>query len=231
MKEIDDKKYILDTIHNLSNNKNTHSVFSDVVICCAYALANASNFSQEREERFNRIIKSYGNQGVIEFASILAHLFNNYSNKKGSDILGEVYEELKLSNGNFGQFFTPLNVCNLMSEITLDKDDTEKELKNQGFISISDPACGSGRLLYSSYLTLLDRGVNSDDILLVGDDVDLLCSCMTYIQLSLTGASAIVNHKNTLTGEVYDTFYTSSFASNAKLQEKVFKQKGVDVEI
>lgn len=26
-------------------------------------------------------------------------------------------------------------------------------------------------------------------------------------------------------------FYTPSFASNAKLQEKVFEQKGVDVEI
>lgn len=231
MKEIDDKKYILDTIRNLSNNKNTHTVFNDVVICCAYALANASNFSQEREDRFNRIIKSYGNQGVTEFASILAHLFNNYSNKKCSDILGEVYEELKLSNGNFGQFFTPLHICNLMSEITFDKDDTEKKIKDKGFITISDPACGSGRLLYSSYLTLLNRGVSSDNILLVGDDVDLLCSCMTYIQLSLTGASAIINHKNTLTGEVYDTFYTPSFANNAKLQEKIFKEKGDDVEI
>lgn len=231
MKEIDDKKYILDTIHNLSNNKNTHSVFSDVVICCAYALANASNFSQEREDRFNKIIKSYGNQGVTQFASILAHLFNNYSNKKGSDILGEVYEELKLNNEKFGQFFTPLNVCNFMSEITIDKNDAKKKIKDQGFISVSDPACGSGRLLYSSYLTLLDCGVNSDDILLVGDDVDLLCSCMTYIQLSLTGASAIVNHKNTITGELYDTFYTPSFANNTKLQKKVFEQKGVDVEI
>lgn len=231
MKEIDDKKCILDIIHNLSNNKNTHSVFSDVVICCAYALANASNFSQEREDRFNKIIKSYGNQGVSQFASILAHLFNNYSNKKGSDILGEVYEELKLNNEKFGQFFTPLNVCNFMSEITIDKNDAKKKIKDQGFISVSDPACGSGRLLYSSYLTLLDCGVNSDDILLVGDDVDLLCSCMTYIQLSLTGASAIVNHKNTITGELYDTFYTPSFANNTKLQKKVFEQKGVDVEI
>lgn len=231
MKEIDDKKCILDIIHNLSNNKNTHSVFSDVVICCAYALANASNFSQEREDRFNKIIKSYGNQGVTQFASILAHLFNNYSNKKGSDILGEVYEELKLNNEKFGQFFTPLNVCNFMSEITIDKNDAKKKIKDQGFISVSDPACGSGRLLYSSYLTLLDCGVNSDDILLVGDDVDLLCSCMTYIQLSLTGASAIVNHKNTITGELYDTFYTPSFANNTKLQKKVFEQKGVDVEI
>lgn len=211
MKEIDDKKCILDTIHNLSNNKNTHSVFSDVVICCAYALANASNFSQEREDKFNRIIKSYGNQGVTQFASILAHLFNNYSNKKGSDILGEVYEELKLNNEKFGQFFTPLNVCNFMSEITIDKNDAKKKIKDQGFISVSDPACGSGRLLYSSYLTLLDCGVNSDDILLVGDDVDLLCSCMTYIQLSLTGASAIVNHKNTITGELYDTFLYTIF--------------------
>lgn len=231
MKEIDDKKCILDIIHNLSNNKNTHSVFSDVVICCAYALANASNFSQEREDRFNKIIKSYGNQGVTQFASILAHLFNNYSNKKGSDILGEVYEELKLNNEKFGQFFTPLNVCNFMSEITIDKNDAKKKIKDQGFISVSDPACGSGRLLYSSYLTLLDCGVNSDDILLVGDDVDLLCSCMTYIQLSLTGASAIVNHKNTIIGELYDTFYTPSFANNTKLQKKVFEQKGVDVEI
>lgn len=231
MKEIDDKKYILDTIRNLSNNKNIHTVFNDVVICCAYALANASNFSQEREDRFNRIIKSYGNQGVTEFASILAHLFNNYSNKKCRDILGEVYEELNLSNGNIGQFFTPLHICNLMSEITFDKDDIEKKIKDKGFITISDPACGSGRLLYSSYLTLLNRGVNSDNILLVGDDVDLLCSCMTYIQLSLTGASAIINHKNTLTGEVYDTFYTPSFANNTKLQEKIFKGKGDDVEI
>jgi len=55
---------------------------------------------------------------------------------------------------------------------------------------------------------------------------------MTYIQLSLMGANAIVNHQDSLTMNRYDTFYTVSYAMNKELQEKISdKSKEVEEEI
>lgn len=54
---------------------------------------------------------------------------------------------------------------------------------------------------------------------------------MTYIQLSLMGANAIVNHQDTLTMDKYDTFYTISYLMNKELQEKLSKEKEIDEEI
>ena len=227
----EDKKVITDIIQKLSDSKNRYQVFNDVVICCAYALANAVLFNQDREDSFNNIIKSYGENGKEEFAKILAHLYNGYSKGEVKDILGEIYEEMNLQNKNGGQFFTPLSVCDVMTKITIDESGCKKQINEKGFCSISDPACGSGRLLYSAYSTLLDYDIDSKNILLIGDDVDIMCCCMTYIQLSLMGANAIVNHKNTLTNEIYDTFYTATYVNNKDLQDKIHKELGEDIEI
>ena len=85
--------------------------------------------------------------------------------------------------------------------------------------------CGSGRTLYASYKELLGMGIDNNKILMIGDDLDLTCCCMTYVQLSLMGANAIVRHQNSLTNDKYDTFYTIAYAMNKELQEKLFKDK------
>ena len=181
-----DKKFILDSIKRLGNRYGTHESFRDVVTCCAYSFANSVDFKEEREKEYLRIINKYSDEEKELFPKILTALVNEYTKaEEPIDILGDIYENLNLIKKGAAQFFTPLDVCKVMAKITIDKDQSEKSIKERGYINVSDPACGSGRNLYAAYSELLDNGISNNKILLVGDDLDLTCCCMTYIQLSL----------------------------------------------
>lgn len=227
-----DKDFIIDSIKKLGMRYGTQTAFSDVVICCAYSFANVVDFKDERENEYLRIINKYTTKERDLFPKILTALVNEYEKAEElTDILGNVYENLNLTKKGVAQFFTPLDVCSVMAKITIDKDESEKTIKEKGYISVSDPACGSGRNLYALYTELLDNGINNKKIFLIGDDIDLTCCCMTYIQLSLMGANAIVNHQDSLTMNKYDTFYTISYVMNKELQEKIQNDdKGADME-
>ena len=228
-----DKKFISDSIRKLGAKYGTHEAFKDVVICIASSFANATDFKEEREKEYLRIINKYSKEDQQLFPQILTALVNEYSKATApTDILGDIYENLNLIKKDSSQFFTPLKVCDLMAKITTTKDDYENTIKEKGYIIISDPTCGSGRILYAAYNELLDKKVPNNKILLQGDDLDLTCCCMTYIQLSLMGANAIVHHQDTLTMNKFDTFYTVSYAMNKELQEKIFsKEKKIEEEI
>lgn len=227
-----DKQFILNSIKTLSRRYGTHEAFRDVVICCAYSFANAVDFKEERENEYLRIINKYSDEERELFPQILTSLVEEYEKaKEPIDILGDIYENLELTKKGSAQFFTPLEVCKVMAKITINKEENEKSIKDNGYINVSDPACGSGRNLYAAYNELLDSNISNNNILLVGDDIDLTCCCMTYIQLSLMGANAIVNHQDTLSMDRYDTFYTISYLINKELQEKLSKEKQIDEEI
>lgn len=220
------KNFILNAIKSLGMRYGTHEAFSDVVTCCAFALANKVDFQEVREKEFARIIDKYNDEEKALFPKILASLVYEYSkNYEPIDILGNIYEELNLIKKGHAQFFTPLEVCKVMAKIAINKDENQKSLDKRGYISVSDPACGSGRNIYAAYNELLENNVEPNKILLIADDVDLTCCCITYIQLSLMGANAIVHHQNTLTMDLYETFYTMSYANNEELQENLKKEK------
>lgn len=216
------KEFILHSINELGKVHGVYEAFSDVVICCAYSFANRVDMKEERENEYLRRINKYNSENRKLFSKILAALINEFENaEEPIDILGDIYENLNLVKKSAAQFFTPLSVCNVMAKITLNGKDSKQIIKDKGYITISDPACGSGRNLYAAYRELLDNNINANNILLIGDDIDLTCCCMTYIQLSLMGASAIINHQNTLTNERYDSFYTISYAVNKNLRNKI----------
>ena len=56
------------------------------------------------------------------------------------DFLGSLYMMCELGNDHAGQFFTPYDVCRCMAEITFDP---KLHPDMEGFISVSDPACGA----------------------------------------------------------------------------------------
>ena len=225
-----DKKFISDSIRKLGAKYGTYEAFKDVVICLAYSFANATYFKEEREKEYLRIINKYSKEEQQLFPQILTALVNEYTKStEPIDILGDIYENLNLIKKDSSQFFTPLEICDLIARVTTTKDDTENTIKEKGYIVISDSTCGSWRILYAAYNELLDKKVPNNKILLQGDDLDLTCCCMTYIQLSLMGANAVIHHQNTLTMDRYDTFYTVSFFMNKELQEKM-RDNNKDVE-
>lgn len=237
MKEIEDKldkDFIINSFKKLGTKYGMSEVFEDVVKYCAYSLANQVEMNDDREEEFMRIAKKYDDEAKDLFPKILASLVLEYRKAEESiDILGDIYEELGLVKKGVAQFFTPIEVCKVMAKVTINKEKTEKHIKEKGYVDVLDPACGSGRNLYATYNELIDNGIDKDDILLVGDDLDLTCCCMTYIQLSLMGTSAIVHHQDSLKNDVYDTFYTTGYLLNKNLQNKIAESttKGDEFEV
>ena len=228
-----DKDFILKSIKELGKKYKLSNVFEDVVKCCAYSLANQVEMKDEREKEFMKIIEKYNDEEKILFPKILASLMLEYQNANNEpiDILGDIYVNLELIDKNTSQFFTPIDVCKLMANSSITKEENKKMIEEKGYINVLDPACGSGRNLYASYSLLLENGIDENDILLVGADIDLICCCMTYIQLSLMGTNAIVQHQDSLTLDRYDTFYTLNYVLNKDLQNKISKNMVIEEDV
>ncbi len=203
-----DEKYILKSMISLGHKYDTYKIFTDFVTMVAITINNRLNYSGEKEQQYLKIINQYTEEEQQIFIKMFASLINGLDNVQFNDVLGKVYEELNLSNKFKGQFFTPPHLCDLMAKITLDKD-VKEQIKNKGYTSVSDPACGSGRLLYSylkeMYLNNIDY---SKKVYVEAQDVSELCCYMTYIQLSLYGANGKVVIGNTLSNEIRDVLYT-----------------------
>ena len=215
------KKFIKDKILEIGSRKNIRTVFEDFVICAAFAISNGAYFDQSKEDQYLAIAKKYRDADMNTFAEMLGHLAYEYSKERPDDILGELYEELGLFSKERGQFFTPQYICDLMIPITLSNIDITGELKKKGYIAINDPACGSGRTLLSALRYLEDNGVNLNRVYVEGDDISLFCVCMTYLNLSLSGASGVVKHQDTTTQEIYSVFYTPQYIYNKELHESM----------
>ena len=148
-------------------------------------------------------------------------LLSSYSKNKNQDILGEIYEELQINKRKLGQVFTPFKVADLLSNTIYSEQFVKTTMEEKNFISVYDPACGTGRLLYSSYASLLRCKAKPENIFIVGGELDLLCCCITYVQLSLMGANAVISHQDTLELKTYDTFYTFNYITNKNLQKNI----------
>ena len=105
-----------------------------------------------------------------------------------------------------------------MTRITLSKDKVQKSIDDKGFVSISEDACGGGATLIASFNHIKQLGFNPQEILLIdASDIDRKACYMTYIQLSLLGANAVIRERDGLaprTKEDTSTWYTPFYILN-----------------
>ena len=111
----------------------------------------------------------------------------------------------------------------MVSEITINQEEVKNHIKEKGYVSVSDPCCGSGRMLFSNLQAIRDAGIDLDNIYFEASDISKFCCAMTYVNLSLSGVSAIVFNKNTLTNKVYDTYFTPALINNKKLLNNLIR--------
>lgn len=123
------------------------NVFENFVKMCAITIYNSFAKNQEMEKEYLRIINLYKKEHQNIILKMFAELVMMYENSRGIiDILGQIYEELNLGNSRLGQFFTPSYISDFMAEITLEDENTLKEIiKEEGFVTMHEPACGGGR--------------------------------------------------------------------------------------
>ena len=97
---------------------------------------------------------------------------------------------LNLGNHWKGQFFTPYNICRMMSEITV--TDLEARIEKNGWVGIHDPCCGAGALLIAARNTMVRNKLGPAVALYVAQDIDRTAALMCYLQLSLLGCAGYV---------------------------------------
>ena len=118
------------------------------------------------------------------------------------DFLGEIYCE-PWSNKRNGEVFTPYHVAKGIAKMTL--FDAKSIIKQQGYITIYEPACGSGVMGIAARNIFIDMGLSPTlKLHITGHDIKRTYCHFTYIQWSLLGMAAEVKLGNSLTGEFSD---------------------------
>lgn len=190
--------------------KHTMAVlFSDMVEMLAIALHNnhPMTYSQELEDRYLAVVKKYDRKEIGEFQAIMGDLAMGLA-ESFEDILGPVYMELEIGNARAGQFFTPPALSALISRLTMNSAVHEK-IAEKGFVTISDPAGGSGGMVIAFVNDMNQEGIDYRRHLVATlCDIDLRAVHMAYIQLSLLGVPAVVVHGNSLSLEEHSHWAT-----------------------
>lgn len=195
------KKEFIKTIEDIGYKYQKWEVFNDFCNIAAISLYQPFAQNRELEKEYLSIINKYEKTEINMFPRLLSYIVNALTDRLG-DFLGECFMSLDLGSKYKGQFFTPYYVSSFMSDI-LGVNDYER---------MSEPCSGSGGMIIARADTLLKNGVNYQDKMLVqAVDVDSLCVNMCYIQLTLLHIPAEVIHGNSLSKEVFKTFYTPAY--------------------
>lgn len=225
---MDKKDYIKEFISKLSNldrSRSISTVFNDFLTLSYCSLAQTVYRSDNLEQRYLNIIKTYTKKQAEEFSKLLAFLVLGLE-QAPQDFLGQVFMSLNLGSQANGQYFTPYSVCKFMAEINFTEIET---IQNNQLITLSEPCCGSGGIIIAFAETLKEQGYNYQHQLFVeAIDIDETCFKMAYIQLLILGIPARVMLGDTLAWKFQKVLYTPLYFVNGfeyKLKRQQQEQK------
>lgn len=196
------QKSVVKLIDSLCGRYSRWEVWQDFIIMSAISISNVVDGSHRdsREKQYLDRAAKYSEKELETFAQMFAEVTNAMEQNPDQDFLGELFMALDLGNEWKGQFFTPYDVCRLMASMTYNND-LKQQITQNGWVSVSDPACGAGALLiaFANECRRPGHEINyQTSVLFVAQDVDFLAGCMCYIQLSLMGCPGYVVIDDTL---------------------------------
>ena len=167
-------------------------VFDDWITMTVCALAGGT-----MEEEYLATVAKYvngekGKRPVDQLAAAFARLVAIMEDTH-EDILGELFQG-GITYGERGQYFSPGPICDLMAQLTAGD---EPGLGR----AITDPCCGSGRML-------LAMAKLKPHALFIGQDADLRCVKITAINLGLRNLYGYAIWGNSLANERKAVFAT-----------------------
>lgn len=208
----DSTKEIIKILDRYSYRKSRIDVFKDA---CEYnALTLACLFDpfkkQERNKRRKEILDGYTGQDKSTFETICNKITEMLSNMLNcfDDYLGDIYMNIQAGNKHLGQTFTPYHVAKFMALIQLPRKPTQDKVH-----TVLDPCCGSGIMSVAVADVLNGYDFNyAQHAVMMASDIDIACVHMAYLQISYCGMPAVIQHKNALTNEYWDSFVTPAFS-------------------
>lgn len=213
-------KALCDAITSISDRYSTWQVFEDWLAMSAIAISNSVDWkhSVDREKQYMQIVKKYTKEEADRIAACFATLVNvlqtEFETNGYTDVLGSVFHALELHNKYHGQFFTPNHICEFMGRASFNGSDPNAKtlLEEQGYISALEPCIGSGGLVLGLCKAMdIEKHNPQRELCVTGEDIDIKCVYMSYLQLSLLGIPAVIIHGNTLTVEEWSHWFTPAY--------------------
>ena len=200
---------IVKLINRLDGKYSKWQIWNDFILMFATSIANVfpSPHRERREKMYLETAKKYSKGELDTMAEMMALVVTGMEENPDQDFLGELYMNMDMGNQWTGQFFTPYNVCKAMSLMSYSDGVIESQVRDRGFVGVSDPACGAGALLIAFANVCREKKLNyQQHCLFIAQDIDQLAGMMCYIQLSLMGCAGHVIVDNTLTkpAQFYD---------------------------
>lgn len=177
----------------LAQRHSRHNLFDDFLSfsICSYHRTNIQSGLREKdaenEKLYFETIAGYQPDEHLLFSKMICDYMLFVHRNNYEDGFGDFYME-HLSNKHMGQFFTPIEICQLMSRITINESMQNK--------TIIDPCCGSGRLLLSSAEIAPQNWF-------FGIDKDLTCAMMSVVNCFLNGLKAEIAWGDTIAMDIY----------------------------
>ena len=126
MKKYSTKEELINKIKTMNPALRMWEIWEALMSAFACSLANACETDMkvrdEREKEFERAVNVIGDKKVI--AEAFALLMKAVDEEPCQDILGDIYMKLKLGDHWKGQFFTPQSAADMMSQITISKEES-----------------------------------------------------------------------------------------------------------
>lgn len=167
-------------------------------------------------------MKKYSIDEQKEILLLLLDLIKLYKKQEqANDIMAKIFMELGLGNKNVGQYFTPTPVSDMIIQGIDNEKDIEKDIKKNGYTTFNDPACGSGGLILSLAREIQEKGYSTCRNLYVEAwDIDILCTYMTFLQLSMYDIPAKIINGDALTFKKNFVLYTPAYYIFEQLKNK-----------
>lgn len=196
----DAEKEFVKIFSQMSNEHQSWKVWSDFCYMAAAAISNSVDkvSAPGREKQYLQTIKKYRKPYQENFSKLLAIVVEALERDPDQDFLGELFMALELGNHWKGQSFTPYSVTRMMAAMNVG-DELQEKIKHDGYISVSDPACGAGATLMAFANECMRQKINyQQHVIFAAQDIDETAALMCYIQLSLLGCPGYVTIDDTL---------------------------------
>ena len=190
------KKEFIKEVTAAARSRFVVDVFADMVRTMALAFESPLTLGERRkaiEAEYAPIKGRYTEDEFVHFPVALGMVYLALERKR-EDFLGHALEALGAANTRNGQFLTPVDVSRFMAACCCQGI----EYKPGEVIRLSDPSCGSSVLLIEGAEKLLADGVRQADLVLIAGDIDGRACDISYVQLSLLGYAACVQHMDAL---------------------------------
>lgn len=219
-------------LKSIASHKNIYEKFKDFVDFSFWSLSNTVYKNKTIEDKYISLANTYKKDEMLVMSEILSILVLEME-KVPNDYLGDFLMSIGGGDDFKGQYFTPQHICDLMSEIVF--FEKENIIKQKGYITLLEPACGTDAMIIGFYKVMLKYGYNPQTQLYIhATDLCNIVYKICYIQLTILGVSATVVNGNSLSLEEFDKKNTPFYYLNNweyKLQYESINEKLTELSV